>query len=321
MVVTAGESAPSPSVALPAAALAEYPFTSRWFDVDGVRLHYVDEGPRSGPPVVMLHGNPTWSYYYRHLIRAVADRYRAIVPDHVGMGFSSKPTEERYGYTLDRRVDDLDRLLEHLDLSEPLTLVVHDWGGLIGMAYADRHPQRIARLVVLNTAAFRLPANKRLPLPLLIARLPVLGAVLIRGLNAFCRGAARRCVRRPLPSDIRRAYLAPYGSWADRVAVYHFVRDIPLGPADPSYATLHRVEERLAQWGNRPMLLAWGLADFVFDADYLAEWQHRFPSAQVLSYADAGHYVLEDARDDLVPRIRQFLDRTENVVEAGAAAD
>src|SRR5436305_2156201 len=134
----------------------------RDFDRGGLRLHYLDEG--DGEPVVMVHGNPTWSFYYRHLVEALSPSHRVIVPDHIGCGLSDKPDDSRYAYTLASRVDDLEALLEHLGIVKDITLVVHDWGGMIGMVYATRHPKRIRRLVVLNTAGFHLPQAKRFPL-------------------------------------------------------------------------------------------------------------------------------------------------------------
>src|SRR5579885_1237969 len=165
-----------------------YPFTSRFFLLPGnLRYHYLDEG--AGDPVVMLHGNPTWSFFYRDLVCGLRDRCRAIVPDHIGCGLSDKPDDRHYDYTLRRRVDDLEVLLEHLGLRGDLTLVLHDWGGMIGMAYASRHPERVRRLVVLNTAAFGLPAGKRLPGSLWLCRNTPAGPLLVRGLGAFSRGA------------------------------------------------------------------------------------------------------------------------------------
>src|SRR5437764_2145304 len=157
---------------------------TRFLHLDGLRYHYVDEG--RGDPVVMLHGNPTWSFYFRDLIRDLRSDYRVIAPDHVGMGLSDKPDDSRYEYTLRRRVDDLETLLERTGVGDRVTLVLHDWGGMIGMAWASRHPERVRRLVVLNTAAFRLPPTKRLPLSLRLCRSP-LGPLLVRGLNLFCR--------------------------------------------------------------------------------------------------------------------------------------
>jgi haloalkane dehalogenase len=290
---------------------ALYPFQSHFFDTGGgIRLHYLDEG--HGPPVVMVHGNPTWSFYYRDIVRRLRDRYRCIVPDHVGCGPSDQPSADQYPYSLERRVADLSALLDHLKLDRDVTLIVHDWGGMIGTAWASRFPERVNRLVILNTAAFRIPAGKRLPLSLWFGRNTAIGALLIRGFNAFCRAAANWCVvRRPLPRAVRRMYLAPYDSWAHRIAVLRFVQTIPLKPTDAGYEIVAKTEQRLPLLRDKPMLICWGLRDFVFDADFLAEWQRHFPSAEVHRYEDAGHYVLEDAGEEVGLRIDEFLRRTD----------
>jgi haloalkane dehalogenase len=303
---------PSPlSPDAPAIDRALYPFTGHHFDVGGgTRLHYLDEG--RGPPVVMLHGNPTWSFYYRNLVLALRDRYRCVVPDHVGCGLSDKPPDSRYPYSLERRVADLTALLDHLRLDRDVTLVLHDWGGMIGAAWATRFPERVKRLVVLNTAAFHLPKSKRLPLSLWVGRNTAAGALLIRGANLFCRAAARWCVtRRPLPPDVRRMYLTPYDSWANRVAVLRFVQTIPLRPADAGYDIVSATERRLHLLRGRPVLVCWGMRDFVFDEHFLRMWEQHFPAAEVHRYADAGHYVLEDAGEEVTAHVGEFLKRTD----------
>jgi haloalkane dehalogenase len=285
----------------------EYPWESRWLEIDGIRMHYLDEG--RGDPVVMLHGNPTWSFYWRHLVRGLSDRCRTVVPDHIGMGLSDKPDDTRYEYTLRRRVDDLERLLDHLGLTEDLTLVLHDWGGMIGLAYADRYPRRVRRLVVLNTAGFGLPPGRRLPWQIALVRhLPM--SILVQGLNAFAVGAARTCSTRPgrMTPSIRRAYLAPYDSWANRIAVHRFVQDIPLEPGDRSYDIVKSVSDHLERLAALPLLICWGGKDFVFDEHFLAEWRRRLPAADVHTFPDAGHYVLEDAHEEIVPLVRRFLE-------------
>jgi len=269
-------------------------------------MHYLDEG--AGPPVVMVHGNPTWSFYYRDLVRALRGAYRVIVPDHIGCGRSDKPGDASYSYTLARRADDLEALLDHLGIVKDITLVLHDWGGMIGMVYATRHPERIRRLVILNTGAFHLPKTKPFPWSLWFCRNRLLGPLLVRGGNAFCRAAVRMCVaRRPLPPGVRAAYLAPYDSWANRIAVLRFVQDIPLRPGDPSYNLVTQVQDGLAKLRGVPMLICWGDRDFVFDQHFLAEWTKRFPEADLHRFADAGHYVLEDAGEEIVPLIQEWL--------------
>lgn len=287
---------------------ALYPWPSHHFDVGGgVRMHYLDEG--EGEVLVMLHGNPTWSFYWRNLVAGLSDRYRVIAPDHVGCGLSDKPDDRRYGYVLARRVADLEALLEHLNITRSITLVVHDWGGMIGMSYATRHPERIKRLIVLNTAGFGLPAGRRLPWQIAIVRYFPWLSFLVRGFNAFSRGANITCSTRPggMPDLVQRAYLAPYDSWANRIAVQRFVEDIPLKPGDPSWPVLDEASNRLELLTHVPTLICWGRKDFVFDDAFLAEWRKRMPKAIVHSFTDAGHYVLEDAHEEILPLIKNFL--------------
>lgn len=283
-----------------------YPFQSHFFENNGLRQHYLDEG--QGATVVMVHGNPSWSFYYRNLVQALSSQYRCIAPDHIGCGLSDKPADSGYSYTLKQRVDDLEALLDHLQLKEQITLVLHDWGGMIGMAYASRHPERISRLVILNTAAFHLPAHKPLPLALRICRNTQFGVFLILGFNAFARAAARiGCKRHPLSKELQAAYCSPYDSWQSRIATLRFVQDIPLAPGDSGYELVSEVQDGLARFVDRPMLICWGERDFVFDRDFRDEWQRRFPQAEVHSFADCGHYILEDAADEVIPLIQKFL--------------
>jgi len=283
-----------------------YPFTGRYFERPGGRLHYLDEG--ASEPILMLHGNPTWSFYYRNLILALRDNYRCIVPDHIGCGLSDKPPETLYDYSLKSRIDDLDALLDQLSLRENLTLVLHDWGGMIGMAYAARHPERIKRLIVSNTGAFPLPPSKRLPWSLRLGRNTRLGAWLILKKNAFCRAAARRCVaRRALAPEVRAKYLEPYDTPEHRVAVLKFVQTIPLKPSDPGFDIVCDTAASLPKFRDMPTLLLWGMRDFVFDKHFLAEWQRHFPHANTYTWPDCGHYLLEDATDEVIMRIREFL--------------
>lgn len=290
--------------------LPDYPFEGHRLEVrPGVALHYLDEGPRDGEVVVMLHGNPSWSYYWRHLVLALRGRYRCIVPDHVGMGLSDKPGDEAYRYTLQSRVEDLQTLLGALGITRDITLAVHDWGGMIGFGWAQARPEAVRRLIVTNTAAFPLPQAKAMPWQLSLGRDSALGALLIRGFNAFAAGAARFGVERPLPPAVRRAYTAPYDSWRDRIATLRFVQDIPLAPGDPGWALVEQAGRRLAEFANRPALLGWGLRDFVFDHHFLDGFTAALPQAEVHAFEDAGHYVLEDAGEALIPKIVGFLQR------------
>ena len=275
-------------------------------------MHYLDEGPRDAPPVLMLHGNPTWSFYYRNLVQALRGKYRCIVPDHLGCGLSDKPGDDRYDYRLKSRVNDLDALLQHLGLESPITFVVHDWGGMIGFAWAVDHPDRVAKMVVLNTAAFPMPASKKMPPALSLVRDSALGAFLVRRFNAFSGIAARVAFKKPVSREVRQAYKLPYDTPANRIATLRFVQDIPLSPVDPGYDILIKTAERLHLLQDKPCLIAWGERDFVFDAPFLDQWIRHFPRARVHRLSDCGHYVLEDGGPALIKTISEFIGITED---------
>jgi len=287
---------------------AGFPWPSRTLDFDGIGYRYLDVGPsEAASTVVMVHGNPTWSYFYRSLVSALAPTRRCVVPDHVGMGRSDVPPETAYDYTLARRVDDLTRLLD-TQVDGPVSLVVHDWGGMVGLAWAVEHVERVERLVLLNTAAFPLLPGRRLPPSLRLARAGALGEYLVRDLNAFVLGTTLAGVRRhALAPAARQAYLAPYGSRSERLAVARFVTDIPVRARDRAFHVVQRTAERLHRLRDVPALICWGLADPVFDGDYLDEWRRYLPDAEVVALPDAGHLVLEDAADEVVGRVVRHL--------------
>ena len=280
-----------------------YPFSSHSLQLDRLRYHYLDEG--SGENLLMLHGNPTWSFYYRNLILGLKGSYRCVVPDHMGMGKSDKPQD--YPYTLSRHIDNLEKLADHLELDD-ITLVVHDWGGAIGMGFAVRHPERIRRLVIFNTAAF---LSSEIPLSLSLCRIPGFGAIAIRGFNLFARGAIRwACVKQErMTEEVRAGYLAPYDNFANRVANLRFVQDIPISPDSPSYSVIQHIEENLKLFREHPVQIIWGAHDFVFNDHFLKRWQEIFPQAEVHRMEDAGHYVVEDAHERILPLLYEFLQK------------
>jgi cis-3-alkyl-4-acyloxetan-2-one decarboxylase len=283
---------------------ASFPFEPRFFDVDparGLAMHYVDEGPRDAPPILFLHGNPTWSFLWRELVREFRGRFRCVAPDHVGCGLSDKPQD--YEYRLERHVDNLERLVLSLGL-ERITLVVHDWGGAIGFGVATRRPELFERFVVMNTAAF---TGGRAPLRIRACRTPLLGALAVRGFNAFARAALSMATERGLDEATRRGLLAPYRGWEERIATLRFVEDIPLAPSHPSWNELARIEHGLAGLEGKPTCIVWGERDWCFTPEFRREWQRRFPRATVHVAPEAGHWVMEDARDDVVRWVGDFV--------------
>jgi cis-3-alkyl-4-acyloxetan-2-one decarboxylase len=282
-----------------------YPFQSHELTLAGQRCHYVDEG--SGPVLLMVHGNPTWSFYWRDLILALRDRYRVIAIDQIGCGLSDKPQLAQYSYCLARRIADLQEFIEKLDLRQ-ITLVAHDWGGGIGMGTAVKMPERFSRFVLMNTAAFR---ADRCPWRIRVCRVPVLGQLALQGLNLFSRAATRMavCKHERMTPAVKAGLLAPYDSWSNRTAVYRFVLDIPLSPRHPSYRTLAEVETGLARLRQHPVCLIWGMRDWCFTPWFLDRFLEFLPQAEVHRLPDAGHYVVEDAHEQIVPLMTSFLEK------------
>ena len=283
-----------------------YPFKSHYLDLDGLKYHYLDEG--TGDPVLMIHGNPTWSFYYRELIKALSPNFRTIVPDHIGCGLSDKPDIKQYDYRLKSRIDDLGALINSLGLKEKITLVIHDWGGIIGMAYALQNQEKFHRIIVMNTAAFFPPGGKRLPFKLWIVRnIRMLATPAVLGFNLFAYAALYMATSKGLTQDVKRGLTAPYNCWKNRIATLKFVQDIPVTEADASYGLVKYVDVNLNRLKDIPLLICWGELDFVFDTAYFNEWRRRFPKAEAHLFSDAGHYVLEDVPEKIIPLIKDFL--------------
>jgi len=279
----------------------EYPFKSNFIDLDGSMMHYLDEG--SGSPILMLHGNPTWSFYYRNVVKACSGKYRCIVPDHIGCGLSDKPQD--YNYILDTHISNVLRLVDALKIKK-LDLVVHDWGGSIGMGIAVRCPDLINRIVILNSAAFTDPF---IPLRIAACRIPVIGEIAVRRFNLFVQAARFMATSKTfgLSGEVLNGFLSPYQSYADRVAIYNFVKDIPMKPDHISYPVLKDIENNLGLLKDKKIALIWGCRDFCFTTHFFKRWQEIYPEAQSFLFESAGHYVLEDAKDEVIMHILEFL--------------
>ena len=326
---------------MPESVRRVYDFNSRWYPIDRhaservaasfvpsvrvrhpLRLHFIDEGPHLEPgasesatdplgrdveTLLCVHGNPTWSFYFRHVVARFADRRRVIAVDHRGLGMRDKP--RGYPYRLANHIANLETLVEGLDLRR-ITLVMHDWGGAIGMGLATRQPARIERWMILNTAAFAVP---RLPLRIALCRVPGLGRWLVRGLNGFARAALRWATERPealRASGAAEGLLWPYRPRDSRVAIHRFVHDIPMSPRHASWETLAAIEQGLTRLAHLPTWIGWGMRDWCFSPKpFLDEWVRRFPHAEVQREESAGHYVLEDATESILQGMASFLDR------------
>ena len=259
----------------------------------------MDEG--QGEPILMLHGNPTWSYYYRNLIKEFKATHRVIAPDHMGSGASKRP--KNWSYTLDGHIKNIESLVEHLDLKN-ITLVVHDWGGAIGFGFATRNPSLVKRIVILNTAAFY---SSDVPKRIKFLRTPVIGPFLIKRLNLFAWPATFMATAKGMSSEVKKGYLWPASSFDQRIGVNGFVQDIPISKEHPSYSTLIDIEAKLGEL-DCPKLIVWGGKDFCFHDKFFYRWLDFYPTARYRYIREAGHYVLEDAKEEVIAEITNFLE-------------
>lgn len=288
-----------------------YPFTGRRMDLGGYAMHYLDEG--NGETVLMVHGNPTWSFYFREVVKELSPAYRCIVPDHVGMGISDRPSDASYDYTLKSRVDDLDRMMQRVAPAGPVTLIMHDWGGMVGMSWAVRHPRRIKAIVALNTSCFRLPPQKPFPRGLAVMRGNLMG-IALRMFGFVRKMVLKSCTaKKRLSPEAAAGYLAPYDGWNESRAVHRFVEDIPLRPGDCAWNMVSETESKLGMFKDTPMLLTWGMKDWVFDEVFLDGWIKRFPKAAVKRFPDSGHFLLEDSGEEVIALIKDFVARPVSV--------
>ncbi|MDO9181583.1 MAG: alpha/beta fold hydrolase [Bacteriovorax sp.] len=284
-------------ITIPSELKSEYPFDSHFLAIQNNQLHYVDEG--FGEVILMLHGNPTWSFFYRNLAKHFSKDHRVIVPDHMGCGLSGRPQD--YDYTLKNHIDNICQLVEKLDLSN-ITLVVHDWGGAIGMGLATRYPHLIKKIVVMNTAAFR---SIEIPWRINILKNPF-GEWFIRKFNGFAGPATFMATTKGLSPLVKKGFTLPYHDFESRIATAKFVKDIPLNENHPTYQTLKDIEEKLITI-KAPLLILWGEKDFCFTMSFQKRWQEIFPKARAVTYPTAGHYLVEDERAAVIEEIEKFL--------------
>ncbi len=275
-----------------------YPFASNYINIGNLKLHYVDQG--SGEVMLMLHGNPTWSFYYRNLIKEFSINKRVIVPDHIGCGFSDKPQD--YSYRLQDHIDNVKTLLDKLDIKS-VTLVVHDWGGAIGFGLATQFPGLVKKIIALNTAAYTIDY---IPKRIALCKNSIFGEFLVRGLNGFAGPATFMTTVIPLEANVKKAYLYPYNNYRNRIAVSRFVEDIPLNDKHPSWSTLKKIEENLVNF-TTPVMFIWGGKDFCFNDRFYNKWKEILPKAEFHYFEDAGHYVIEDKLLDSIKLMRRFI--------------
>ena len=272
-----------------------YPFDHQFFDAGPGRMHYVDEG--EGQPILFLHGNPTWSFLYRHLIAGLSGEYRCVAPDYLGFGLSEKPRGWSYRPSAHART--IERLVADLDL-EDLVLVVHDWGGPIGASLAAGHPEKVRGFVVQNTFAWPLDSIRMRAFSRALG-----GRVahpLVRRYNVFADHVMRVAFAdRSKLAPVHDQYLRPLATPDDREGSWVFPRELT-----GSRRWLETLWQQRDRWAGKPALLAWGTQDFTFGDDALRRWQALFPDADTIRF-EVGHYVAEEVGQRLVDPVWKFL--------------
>jgi haloalkane dehalogenase len=278
------------------AGLPGFPFAPRYLEQDGLRMHYLDEG--EGDPVLCLHGEPTWSFLYRRMIPVLAAVARVVAPDYFGFGRSDKPTAAEW-YTFDRHSASIRRLVEELDLRR-MTVVVQDWGGPIGLRLAVEQPERVERLVILNTGV----GGGRPPSETWLRFREVVRAA---GGDFQPGRLIRTAAVRGLADDAVAAYDAPFPAPESKAGVLAFPEQVPTEPEHPNTAPLMAIREALASW-EKPVLVLFGDSDPIFRPEVAEAIAERIPGALPSELVEnAGHFVQEDAGEEVAARIVEFL--------------
>ncbi len=274
-----------------------YPFDHHTLEVTGGRMHYVDEG--EGEPIVFVHGTPTWSFVWRQQLKSLSRSFRCIAPDHIGFGLSEKPTD--FAYTPESHAENLEKLIHHLGLKN-ITLVVHDFGGPIGLRYALRHPENVKNIVILNTWMWSLADENRI---IKISRFMAGGIgrflYLQLGFSAKILLPQGYHESKHLTKDIKLHYQKPLSTATSRMGTWQFAK--ALHESSPYFAELWQQREKLRTINK---LILWGEKDKLLPINFLDTWQQEFPDAKTIKYK-AGHFLQEERGGEVADAIRDFI--------------
>ncbi len=284
-----------------------YPFEDRYVTLDdGVQMHYIEMGTSSlwRPTILLLHGNPTWSFLYREWMTQLSKVGRVIAIDHVGFGRSDHPEDPAY-YSLERHISNLEQFAAKLGLKRVIP-VMQDWGGPIGLGWATRHPEAIKGLVILNTWAFTEKVPMKLPAFFRFLRSRGIGEYVFGQRNAFVEKLLPRLVQTPLAPAVMDGYRHPYPTPAARVAIVQSTRMIPDRRANPNWETMDRIEKALPTL-NVPAKILWATHDPAFPKRFAWGFKEMLPKAEEPQFLEAGHYLQEDIPRVLVPQVAAFV--------------
>lgn len=277
----------------------EYSFKPNYLPLPAGQMHYLNEG--SGDPIVMVHGTPAWSFLYRNLVKDLSGNYRCVVPDHLGFGLSGKP--QNWTYTPAAHAHNLSTLIDHLQLKN-ITLIVHDFGGPIGLNYALEHPENINRLVIINTWMWSLAEEKQI---VQASKLfgSAIGKILYRYFNFSAKFLLPKAFynQEHLTPALHQQYLGPMSSPVARTGAWRLAQE--LTASGTWYESLWQRREALQ---NKPILLLWGTKDAFIPMSFLQKWQAGFPQAKTV-LLESGHFVQEEKPEEVVEAIREFLNQ------------
>lgn len=295
--------------------LPDYDFESRYVEIEGYRMHYVDEG--KGETIMMLHGNPAWSFLYRHLINGLKGAYRCVALDHLGYGLSEKP--KRVSYTMRAHIRRLERFVEKVGLKD-ITMVGQDWGGIIGLGWANKNKNLVKRLVVMNTAGFvpRFGNMKEQRVPpgmprLLTFKIPFYGEYMIKKQNWFVEKFIPSHIHNRaerINDEVMRGYRLPFPDYDSRLAILSSVRQIPTYPWHPTWKLLKETGKGLEGW-NIPTQVIWGMKDPIFREWFIHRFEEMFPNhRETVRIENAGHFLQDDTPEPIIETINSFIKAT-----------
>lgn len=278
---------------------AGYPFTRNYLQLPMGRMHYVDEG-NADHAVVMVHGNPTWSYTYRKLIRCLSEKYRCIAPDHIGFGLSDKPVQ--WDYLPENHALNLEQLLNHLNPGS-ITLMVGDWGGPIGLSYALKYPEKIRSIIITNTWMW--PVRGEFHYEMFSRFMGgIIGRFLIRRHHFFVKVLMKKMFRWKIPLDLHQQYIEPLSKPEERKGCWVFPGQI-IG----SNRWLSELWHQRSAIADKPAMIIWGNRDIAFRDVEREKWKALFTDADVHAFDHVGHFVQEELGDALCPLVENHLDK------------
>lgn len=278
-----------------------FPFKPHYREINGFQTHYIDEG--KGEPIVCLHGQPTWSYLYRNFVKGLIKEYRVVVPDYMGFGKSDVPLDKPYRLT--QHIDNLKKLLLGLNLKN-ITLVVQDWGGPIGFGFAVDYPDRVKRLVIMNTSVGVLKEDAK-PWYAPFEEKGIYEKFIKDISNMLKMGIYNKQKISPI---LLKAYAGPFPSDEYYVGALAFPKDIPIGNSHPSSEIMLHIRANLNILSNKPKILIWGMKDPIFPVWMINWWSKIYPDLEIYKIEKASHFLQEDAPEEIVAIIQSFLKKS-----------